>query len=292
MSSQLSWRIINQFSSKNVLGFRFQDVVREFSGKHPAHLTKILADMVDKGMLRKIARDNYHIIPLNADPVTYFPDRHQVAKNIMQDKDYYIGYASALEIQGLIIQSASKESEARKTEIGKFEIGEFMTREYVVTKKQIKPAIRSLGGITYQFIYHSSTRFFGFDSIWINQLEKAMVSDLEKTIVDIATKPQLCGGIVEVGNAIYQAKDRTDQDKLFYYFARNMNLSAKKRFLFLTDLLDLEWTAEHNRMMEEIGSGISFLDPGVQDQGRRRSKFGLKINVDPNDIKKQVFQKW
>ncbi len=72
----------------------------------------------------------------------------------------------------------------------------------MVTKKQTKPAIRSFGGITYQFIQHDATRFFGFSSIWINQLEKVMVSDLEKTIVDIATKPQLCGGIVEVGNAI------------------------------------------------------------------------------------------
>jgi len=28
----------------------------------------------------KITRDNYHIIPINADPDTYVPDRHQVAK--------------------------------------------------------------------------------------------------------------------------------------------------------------------------------------------------------------------
>jgi hypothetical protein len=34
-----------------MLGFRFQDVVREFKQKHPALLTRILADMVDKGML-------------------------------------------------------------------------------------------------------------------------------------------------------------------------------------------------------------------------------------------------
>ncbi len=176
-------------------------------------------------MLCKITRGNYHIIPINADPETYVPDGHQVAKYLMQNKEYYIGYTSAIKIHGLTLQSEA--------------------REYVVTKKQMKPAIRSVGGITYQFIQHDATRFFGFTSIWINQFEKAMVSDLERTIVDIATKPQLCGGIVEVGNAIFQAKGRTDHDKLFYYFARNMNKSAKKRFLFLTDLLGLEWTTEH-----------------------------------------------
>ena len=118
-----------------------------------------------------------------------------------------------------------------------------------------------------------------------------MVSDLERTIVDVATKPQLCGGIVEVGNAIFQAKDRTDHDKLFYYFARNRNMSAKKRFLFLTDLLGLEWNAEHERMMEELGPGISLLDPAAPDQGKKRKKFGLKINVDPILIRNEVLHR-
>jgi len=271
MSSHLKLNIIKQFSSKNMFGFTFQDVAREFPEKHPVYLARILAGMVDKGMLCKITRDNYHIIPINADPETYVPDRHQVAKYIMKNKEYYLGYASAIKIHGLTLQS---------------EAG-----DYVVTKKQMKPAIRSFGGIRYQFIQHGATRFFGFSSIWINQLEKAMVSNLERTIVDIATKPQFCGGIVEVGNAIFQAKDRTDHDKLFYYFARNMNKSAKKRFLFLTDLLDLEWTAEHERMIEELGPGISLLDPAAPDQGRKRSKFGLKINVDPIHIKKEVLHR-
>jgi len=251
-----------------MLGFTFKDVAMEFPEKNPVHLARILAGMVDKGMLCKITRDNYHIIPLNADPKTYVPDGLQVAKCIMQNKEYYIGYASAMKIHGLTLQSEA--------------------REYVVTKKQVKPAIRSFAGITYQFTQHDATRFFGFSSIWINQLEKAMVSDLEKTIVDIATKPRFCGGIIEVGNAIFKTKDRTDHDKLFYYFARNRNQSAKKRFLFLTDLLDLEWTTEHERMMKELGSGISLLDPSAPDQGRKRSKFGLKINVDPIGIKKKI----
>jgi len=281
MSSQLSWSIVNQFSSKNILGFRFKDVVKEFPEKHPAHLTKILADMVDKGRLCKVAHDNYHIIPLNADPATYFPDRHQLAKNIMQDKDYYIGYASALEIHGLTIRSESNEFETR----------EFVNREYVVTKKQMKPAIRSFRGITCQFIHHSSTRFFGFDSIWINQFEEAMVSDLEKTIVDIATKPQLCGGIFEVGNVIFQAIDQTDYDKLFYYFARNLNKSARKRFLFLTDLLGMEWTVEHENMMKELGPGITSLDPSAPDRGKKTGKFGIKINVDPLSIKENILHR-
>lgn len=272
----ISWEIIKQFSTRNVYGFTFQDVVTEFPEKNPVHLARILADMVEEGMLCKIARDIYHIIPLNADPETYVPDGLQVVKYLMQNKEYYIGYASAMKIHGLIPQSEAGKPDRSPD------------RVYVVTKKQMKPAIRSFRGITYQFIQHDATRFFGFSSIWINQLEQAMVSDLEKTIVDIATKPGFCGGIVEVGNALLRAKDRTEHDKLFYFFARNSNKSAMKRFLYLTDLMGLEWTAEHERMMEELGSGISLLDPAAPDQGKQISRFGLKINVDPTGIKKKV----
>lgn len=265
MNSQLCYSIVKRFSGRKVFGFSFQDVVREFPEKNRVYLSRILAYMVDQRMVCKLSRNNYLILPLDADPETYTPDVIQVAKYRMQNRAYYLGYASALRLHGLTFQPG--------------------TWEYVVTSKPMKTTTWSFGGHSYQFIKHSATRFFGFSSFWINQLEKAMVSDLEKTIVDIATKPQLCGGITELGNAMIQAKDRTEHDKLFYYFARNMSKCAKKRFLFLTELLNMEWTDDHDRMMEEIGSGISLLDPLAPDQGSRWTKFGLKINVDPARIK-------
>jgi len=268
MKQQLIWNIIKEFIGKNKLGFTTQDVIRAFPERNRLYLTRMLSEMVRQGMLHKVFRDTYLIVPFNADSESYVPDGHLVAKYIMQNKEYYIGYASAMKIHGLTLQSG--------------------TREYVVTKRQMKPSIRIYRGITYQFIHHDTTRFFGFSSLWINKSEQAMVSDLERTIVDVATKPQLCGGIVEVGNAIFQAKERIEHDKLFYYFSRNNSLVAKKRFLFLADLLGLEWTDDHERMMEELGPNISWLDPAAPHQGPKQSKFGLKINMDPLLIKQIV----
>jgi predicted transcriptional regulator of viral defense system len=67
-----------------------------------------------------------------------------------------------------------------------------------------------------------------------------------------------------------------------------MNKSAKKRFLYLSDLLDMDWTAEHETMMKELGTGISLLDPSAPDQGKITKKFGLKMNVDPVLVKKEI----
>ena len=111
-----------------------------------------------------------------------------------------------------------------------------------------------------------------------------MVSDLEKTIVDAVSKPQLCGGIVGVGKAIYRSKERTDLQKLFYYLARNGSHAAKKRYLFLSDILELEWTSEHERMLDDSGASISLLDPAGPDQERKNSRFGLKINSEVSSL--------
>ena len=303
MSRQLSWNIIKRFSCKNVFGFTVQDVSKEFPEKNRSYLVRLLTDMVDKGMLCKIARDIYHIVPLNVDPETYVPDSLQVAKYLTKGREYYIGYTSALKIHGLALRSESTTTESTTTESTTTEsttsestTSESTTTEsmkseaivYVVTNKQMKQPIRSIGGITYQFIHHNAILFFGFTSMWINKIEEAMVSDLERTIVDIATRPRLCGGIVEVGNALFRANERTDFEKLFYYLARNRNKSAIKRLLFLTDLLGLEWNVEHERMMGELGKGISLLDPAAPDEGRIMKKFGLKINVDTNRVKEII----
>ena len=58
-------------------------------------------------------------------------------------------------------------------------------REYVLMKKQMKPAISSIG---------------------IKQLEEAMISDLEGTIMGIVAESQHWRGIVKVGNAISSRK--------------------------------------------------------------------------------------
>lgn len=268
MYCQLGWTILKRFSLNNTYGFTLRDVVKEFPEKTPPYLNRVLSGMVRMGMIGTITRGTYYIVPIEEYPEAYYPSAYQVIKYIMKDKEYYIGYGSALKIHGLTYKTDDK--------------------EYVVTKKQFKPSPRNYGGISNYFITHDDARFFGFSSLWINQHERAMVSDLEKTIVDMASKPGVCGGIPELGNVLHKAESRTNNDKLFYYFAKNRIMSAKKRFLFLTHMLGLTWTNQHSRMAQELGSSISLLDPTVADQGRKKMAFGLKINLDPSLIKNNI----
>ena len=260
----MKWEIIKKFSSENKRCFSYKDVITEYPDKDRSHLSKVLAAMVRLGMLMKLSRDVYHIIPLSADPQTYSPGGRLVAKYMMKGKDYYIAYSSAMNILGLTPQPGFK--------------------TMVVTDRQVQPPIKNIAGTKIQFIYHTCSRFFGYEEMWVTNQEQAMVSDLEKTIVDAVSKPYLCGGIIEIGKAIYHSKGRTDLQKLFYYLSRNRSQAAKKRYLFLSDFLGMEWTYDHERMLAESGSSFSPLDPAGPDRGIKNSRFGLKINIEVNTL--------
>jgi predicted transcriptional regulator of viral defense system len=116
-----------------------------------------------------------------------------------------------------------------------------------------------------------------------------MVSDLEKTIVDAVTRPHLCGGMIEIGKALYESKEKINLQKFIDYLNRNVNKASIKRYLFLVELLGLTWTNHHQEMLKKIGPSFPVLDTSGPDQGRKDSRFGLKINIDVDTIKNSIF---
>ena len=269
MKSELSWYIFKRFSGIDQDCFTYNEVLSEFPKTNKIQLSKILAGMVEKGMLIKLNRDLYHIVPTNLDANTYIPDWHLVAKYLMKGKKYYIGYYSAMQIHGLIIQPS--------------------LTEIIVTDLQVKPSVKKIQGTNFQFVYHIKEKFFGYENIWINQNEKVCVSSLEKTLVDAVSRPHLSGGVIEIGKAVYESKAKINQQMLFDYFIRNGSHSAKKRYLFLVDLLGMKWTSYHEGLLKNTGTSYPLLDTSGPDQGKKDSRFGLKINIDTETIKNSIY---
>lgn len=269
MKNIVSWDLIKKFSGTDQDCFTFQDVLLEYPNANRIYLSRVLSGMVENGMLIKLKRNLYHIVPSSADSNTYIPDWHLVAKYLMKGKKYYIGYYSAMQVHGLITQPSLK--------------------EIIVTNLQVKPSQKKIRGIEFQFVYHVESRFFGFKNTWINQHEKVMVSDLEKTIVDAVTKPYLCGGMVEVGKAIYETREKIKLDTLISYLSQNDSQVAIKRYLYISDLVGVQWTAYHEGMLNKIDNNFSLLDTTGPDEGLKDTRFGLKINIDSETIKNSIF---
>jgi len=269
MRSEFSWDIIKRFSGNDQDCFTYQDIVEEYPDTDKIYLSKVLSGMIEKGMLIKLSRNVYHIVPSNEDSNSYIPDWHLVAKYLMKGKKYYIGYYSAMQIHGLITQPSLK--------------------EFIATNRQVIPSTRKIKDIEFRFVTQKTSRFFGFKNTWINQHEKVMVSDLEKTIVDAVTKPHLCGGMIEIGKVVYETRAKVNLDKLISYFSQNESQVSIKRYLFLCDLLNVKWTAHHESLVQKIGFSFSLLDTTGPDQGKKNSKFRLKINIDTETIKNSIY---
>ncbi len=269
ITNTLNWNILKSFSNDGQDCFHFADVIEKFPTTERQYLSNVLSNMVRKGMLIKLRRDIYFIVPIDSDASTYIPDWHVVAKELVKGKKYYIGYYSAMQIHGLITQPS--------------------LNEIIVTDSQIKPSKLKIKGVEFQFVTHTKTRFFGFKNTWINKHDKVMVSNLEKTLVDALTKPHLCGGIVEIAKAIYETREKVNLELLIEYLIQNDSNAAIKRYLFLCNLLSINWTIDHESMMTKLVSNYSLLDTSAPNEGKYNSKFGLKINMDVLTIKNAIY---
>lgn len=249
--------------------------------------------MVHLGKLIKLNRGLYHIVPLNANALNFIPDWHLVAKYLMKGKKYYIGYYSAMQIHGLITQPSNT--------------------EIIVSPIQATKSKKYIQNTEFQFVTVKRQNMFGIENKFINDHDKVKVSDLEKTLVDILTKPHLSGGMIEIGKAIFETKDKINLSILLDYLTRNDSNAAIKRYLFLCDLLSIEWTTYHESMWtketsndiqngfiydsnkymtqrnHKLGSSYPLLDTSAPNEGTKDSKFGLKINVDTETIKNSIY---
>src|SRR5690606_3687274 len=95
---------------------------------------------------------------------SYFPNWHLAAEAIVQPKEYYIGFYSAMDVHGLITQPSLSEQ--------------------IVTKEQMKPKNQQVENVRFEFIALGEPRFFGYKKYWIDDFHKVNCSDLEKTFID------------------------------------------------------------------------------------------------------------
>ncbi|MCH7535423.1 MAG: transcriptional regulator, partial [Bacteroidetes bacterium] len=139
MQNKLNRDIIKTFSLREIVCFSFEDVASEYLSKSKKYISKVLGKMVADGSLMRLKKGLYHIVPLNEDVNHFIPDWHLVAKYLMRNKEYYIGYYSAMQIHGLITQPSLK--------------------EIIVTNVQVKPGTVAIKNTEFQFVHHIEKRF-------------------------------------------------------------------------------------------------------------------------------------
>ena len=266
--STQSNEILSYFNSKGLVCFDSKAAIKALPESKENTIRELLSDMTKRGLLMRLKEGVYYIIPYEENAETFMPDWHLIVKYLVKDAKHYIGYYSALQVHNLITQPSLKEQ--------------------IVVSKQIRPSEIKIKNITFQFIYHNETHFFGEKKIWIDDFNKVQCSDIEKTIIDCLFKPDYAGGIVEVARAIYSTKEKLDYNKLLEYAIKFNSQAVVKRLGYLLELFEIETVITEELQKRQTASYI-VLDTELPKTGKRNSRWSIQQNLDTETIKSAMF---
>lgn len=266
--STQSNELLSYFNDKGKVCFDSKAALKVFPDANESTVRELLSDMTKRGLLMRIKDGIYYIIPYEENPETFMPDWHLIVKYLVKDAKHYIGYYSALQIHNLITQPSLKEQ--------------------IVVSKQIRPSEIKIKDITFQFIYHNESHFFGEKKTWIDNFNKVSCSDIEKTIIDCLFKPDYAGGIVEVARAIYSTKEKIDYNKLLEYALKFKSQAVIKRLGYLLELFELETNIIQELQKIRTASYV-VLDTELPKTGKRNSRWSIQQNLDTETIKSAMF---
>ena len=157
------------------------------------HAYNLLKNMYRKGALDKVKSNLYVRIPAHIvhDKGRYVEDPIIVARNIIEP--YFFSYYTALALHGLAQQ---------------------YTKKFYISA--LKPIQRiNYHGNIIQPVTLTKKRFFGFYEMEYED-EKVMVSDLERTVIDVIDRPGYAGGYEEALRCI-AGIEKLDWKKLIGY---------------------------------------------------------------------------
>jgi predicted transcriptional regulator of viral defense system len=266
--STQSSELLSYFNTLNISCFDYSLAYKALPNSKANAIRELLSDMTKRGLLMRLKEGIYHIIPYETNAETFMPDWHLIAEYLVNDAPHYIGYYSALQIHNLITQPSLKEQ--------------------IVVSKQIRPSEIKIKKIPFQFIYHNEKHFFGAKKIWVDNFNKVMCSDLEKTFIDCLFKPDYAGGVVEIARAIYASREKINYNTLFEYVKKFDSQAVIKRLGFLLEVLEINTNIIDELQKLKTASFIT-LDTELPKAGKRISRWSILQNLEIETIKSAIY---
>jgi len=222
----------------------------------------ILHAAAKRGLVTPVKRGLYNLVPFELGSATFHLDnRYVLVRESLGDKPYFFSYASALDIHGLATQPS-------------FDV--YVT--YSVRRKNM-----NIGGSMTHIVYMPPSRFYGQQELQVGGA-RVMVSDVERTLVDAVAIPGYCGGLIEAAKAFFMAKPRLNSSKLIEYAQRYKKWSVLRRTGYLLEIFELVPRSTLENLARTLPRGYSRLDPDLPKDGLSNSKWGLTLNVSPEEL--------
>jgi predicted transcriptional regulator of viral defense system len=178
--------------------------------------SKILSRWTKQGWLKRVRRGVYVSVPVDAPSERALEDGRILIPKFFAPA--YLGGWSAAEHWDLTEQ--------------------IFTDVCVLTQKPVARQKILLHGVPFFLAHIGEKSFFGTKTVWRGET-KILVSDIEKTILDILGNPHLGGGAVHMVECFREALKHKDfkASRLIEYSMRVNNGGVFKRLGFLSDTL-------------------------------------------------------
>lgn len=226
------------------------------------HAAVLLHAATKRGLVTHIKRGLYNLVPFELGSTTFnLEDRYVLVHESLAGKPYFLSHASAMEIHQLTTQP-------------NFEV-------YVTVLNRLDSL--NLGGSPVHFVTSRPDRFFGYEHR-AGSPNKICVADIERALLDGLVRPHYCAGLVEVAKAFFIAKGRFSTEKLTQYCRRFGSGAAIRRMGFLLEVLGLATAEELAAIAASLPPATVKLDPDAPLSGPHIAKWGLRQNIDTDEI--------
>lgn len=259
--------LLKNLNESETLFFSIDDAVKILGIGYSSTVRELLRTMTDRGLIMRIKDGLYHVIPYEKDNNSHFPNWHLTAEAIVKDRDYYLGFYTALEIHNLITQPSLVEQ--------------------IVVKQRMQPKTFKVKNVEFEIITYNQRHFFGFEKTWIDDFNKVFCSNLEKTIIDCLYKPDYAGGITEIVKAIYKSKEKINIGKMLKYLEKFDTQVVFKRLGFLLQQLEI-LDALAKEIQSKLSNSYTLLDPSLPQKGKHNSGWKIIDNIGIESVLKSV----
>ena len=146
-------------------------------------------------------------------------------------------------------------------------------------------------GMQFRIVRVKPRKFFGGHGYRVREFQ-VEVTDREKTIVDCLDRPDLSGGVRQVGKALLEGDGDFDWARTTRYLRRFGSGAVVKRLGFLVEILALAHPPEPRLLDEWLGlltAGISKLDPSTPREAHRiATRWRIEVNLPEEGLPRRL----
>jgi predicted transcriptional regulator of viral defense system len=249
---------LTRLAGENRSIFRYEEVADTWPDSVSAH--HALSRLQRGGWLKRIERGLYMVVPLSAGPDRVWTENALLIGTRLIEPSA-IAYWSALRFWNFTEQVPHT--------------------VFIQSPRRKLPSKMVSDGVQYQVITIGAPRFFGLARRAVDG-QVIQVTDRAKSVLDAADRPDLCGGIWQLAQALRGHWAEVEWLDLDDYLLRFASGAVYKRLGYLVETLDLQIPERAARLVAwqaHLTAGIALLDPGEPLGGSVYTRWRVRDNI-------------